>query len=61
MLKTAGGEVLVDPNGMTVATFDDDTRGKSNCKRESAEYWPPVKAAAGAMLTGASNGRRDRG
>src|SRR5215471_9160896 len=50
--KTATGEVLADPQGMTVYTFDHDTKGKSNCKGECAEYWPPVKAAAGATPSG---------
>jgi predicted lipoprotein with Yx(FWY)xxD motif len=50
--KAAGGEVLPDPNGMTVYTFDHDTQGKSNYKGECAEFWPPVKDAAGAMPTG---------
>lgn len=50
--KTAGGEVLGDPKGMTLYTFDKDTAGKSNCTGDCAEYWPPVKASAGDKPTG---------
>ena len=31
---------------MTVYIYDKDTKGKSNCYGECAEYWPPVKATA---------------
>jgi predicted lipoprotein with Yx(FWY)xxD motif len=41
--KTSMGNVLADPKGMTLYTFDKDTSGKSNCNGECAEYWPPVK------------------
>jgi predicted lipoprotein with Yx(FWY)xxD motif len=50
--KTSGGEILVDPNGMTVYTYDSDVAGKSTCMGDCAEYWPPVKASADARATG---------
>jgi predicted lipoprotein with Yx(FWY)xxD motif len=50
--KTSMGNVLADPNGMTLYTFDKDMPGKSTCTGECAVHWPPVKAAAGAKATG---------
>jgi predicted lipoprotein with Yx(FWY)xxD motif len=49
---TAMGKVLTDAKGMTLYTYDKDTPGMSNCSGECAEYWPPVKAEAGAKPTG---------
>jgi predicted lipoprotein with Yx(FWY)xxD motif len=45
-VKTSVGTVLGDAKGMTVYTYDKDTKGTSNCYGECAEYWPPVKATA---------------
>ena len=45
-MKTLVGTVLADAKGMTVYTYDKDTKGASNCNGECAEYWPPVKATA---------------
>ena len=50
--KTSMGNVLADPNGMTLYTFDKDTPGKSACTGECAVHWPPMKAAADAKATG---------
>jgi len=50
--KTSLGNVLTDPNGMTLYTYDKDSAGKSNCSGECAEYWPPVKASADAKAAG---------
>ena len=50
--KTSMGNVLTDPKGMTLYTFDKDTSGKSNCNGECAEYWPPVNAKADAKPVG---------
>jgi len=50
--KTSLGNVLADPDGMTLYTFDKDSTGKSNCNGECAEYWPPVKAGADAKPVG---------
>ena len=41
---SSSGKILVDANGMTVYTYDQDASGKSNCNGQCAEYWPPVKA-----------------
>jgi predicted lipoprotein with Yx(FWY)xxD motif len=49
---TSLGNVLADPNGMTLYTYDKDAPGKSNCNGECAEYWPPMKAAADAKAVG---------
>jgi predicted lipoprotein with Yx(FWY)xxD motif len=49
---TSAGNVLADPNGMTLYTFDKDTAGKSNCNGKCAEFWPPVKAAADSKPVG---------
>jgi predicted lipoprotein with Yx(FWY)xxD motif len=45
-VKTSAGTVLADAKGMTVYTYDKDTKGMSSCYGECAEYWPPVKATA---------------
>ena len=50
--KTSIGNVLADPNGMTLYTFDKDTSGKSVCTGQCAINWPPVRAAADAKPTG---------
>jgi predicted lipoprotein with Yx(FWY)xxD motif len=50
--KTSMGNVLADPAGMTLYTFDKDTPGKSVCNDQCAVNWPPVKAAADAKPTG---------
>jgi predicted lipoprotein with Yx(FWY)xxD motif len=47
---TAKGKTLVDPDGMTLYTFDrDDTPGKSNCGGKCAGNWPPLVAPADAV------------
>lgn len=51
-MKTSLGKVLVDAKGMTLYTFDKDTKGKSNCYGECAEYWPPATASASDKPTG---------
>jgi predicted lipoprotein with Yx(FWY)xxD motif len=52
-VKTAGGR-LVDTNGMTLYTFDNDKAGsgKSACNGPCAVAWPPVVAAADAQPEG---------
>jgi predicted lipoprotein with Yx(FWY)xxD motif len=60
-VKTADG-MLVDHNGMTLYTFDNDAPGKSACNGGCATMWPPVMAATGAVAEGAmSIVRRDDG
>jgi predicted lipoprotein with Yx(FWY)xxD motif len=45
-MQTSLGKVLVNANGMTLYTYDEDASGKSNCNGECAEYWPPAAATA---------------
>ena len=53
MMDTALGSVLVDANGMTLYSFDNDVeKGKSNCYDACATKWPPFLAAAGDMADG---------
>lgn len=41
--------VLVDPRGMTVYSFDKDTRRKSACTGPCADNWPPVQASTAVL------------
>ncbi len=52
-VKTAGG-MLVNTNGMTLYTFDNDVAGsgKSVCNGPCAGLWPPVAAEADAKPEG---------
>ncbi|MEI4484635.1 hypothetical protein V8J36_00395 [Frigidibacter sp. MR17.14] len=52
MGKTAMGEVLTDPHGMTLYTFDKDKGGMSDCYDKCAMNWPPAMAAADAKASG---------
>jgi predicted lipoprotein with Yx(FWY)xxD motif len=45
---TRVGEVLAGPDGMTLYTYDEDTRGTSNCTGLCAAAWPPLHAPADA-------------
>jgi predicted lipoprotein with Yx(FWY)xxD motif len=51
---TSLGKVLVGENGMTVYTFDKDTKGaaKSACEGKCIVAWPPLLATADAMAEG---------
>ena len=51
---TSLGKVLVDMNGMTLYTFDKDTKGAamSACTDKCIAAWPPFIAAGGAMAEG---------
>jgi predicted lipoprotein with Yx(FWY)xxD motif len=46
------GTILVDADGMTLYTFDNDAPGVSNCNGKCAENWPPLMAEEGAMAEG---------
>lgn len=48
------GKILVDANGMTLYTFDKDTKGAtmSACTDKCIAAWPPLVAPAGAMAEG---------
>jgi predicted lipoprotein with Yx(FWY)xxD motif len=53
-METSLGTVFVDQNGMTLYTFDKDTKGAamSACVDKCIENWPPLLAADGAMAEG---------
>jgi len=38
------GQVLADPSGMTLYTYDNDQPGTSTCYGPCAENWPPMPA-----------------
>lgn len=42
--------VIVDHDGMTLYTFDNDAAGVSNCYDSCATSWPPLTADAGTEL-----------
>ncbi len=46
--------VLTDPQGLTLYTFDRDTKdsGKSACNGTCATTWPPLMAAPGSDASG---------
>ncbi|MFC4786439.1 COG4315 family predicted lipoprotein [Nocardioides sp. MAHUQ-72] len=43
--STSAGTVLVDPAGMTLYAFANDSKGHSTCSGSCATYWPPVPGA----------------
>lgn len=45
-------DVLVDANGMTLYTFDKDTKDVSNCYDGCAAKWPPLFAETGDKAEG---------
>lgn len=47
-----GKKIFTDANGMTLYTFANDKKGKSNCNGTCATNWPPLKAAADAAPMG---------
>lgn len=44
--------MLVNPEGMTLYTYDKDSTGMSACNGKCAENWPPLMAVEGASTTG---------
>jgi predicted lipoprotein with Yx(FWY)xxD motif len=48
------GTILVDPNGMTLYTFDNDQKGEaaSACTGKCIAAWPPLVAPADATAQG---------
>ncbi len=48
------GKILVGPKGMTLYTFDNDTKGEtaSACTGKCIGAWPPLVAPAGAKAEG---------
>lgn len=51
-VETDSGPILVDMNGMTLYTFDNDTEGVSNCYDQCAVNWPILAAAEGDVAEG---------
>lgn len=52
MRESPAGQIMTTPDGMTVYTFDEDTRGASSCYGECAQEWPPVTAPSSAQPFG---------
>lgn len=50
--EVGGAKIYTDAHGMTLYTFDKDTKGKSNCYDKCATNWPPLKASADAKDEG---------
>lgn len=46
------GKIWVDAKGMTLYTFDKDTKGMSACYDKCAAAWPPLMAEKGAKAEG---------
>src|SRR5579883_2526656 len=49
---TPKGKALVDSDGMTLYTFDNDSKGKSNCNGQCANLWLPLIATTDASASG---------
>jgi len=52
-METSKGQVLAGAEGMTLYTFDKDSKGMSNCYDTCAKNWPPFIAAKGDKASGA--------
>ena len=54
VVETSAGKVYADQNGMTLYTFDKDTKGaaESACTGDCIVKWPPFLAAEGAAAEG---------
>ncbi len=46
------GKIWTDQKGMTLYTFDKDAGGKSNCYKQCAATWHPLKAGKSARASG---------
>ncbi len=51
-METDKGEILTNADGMTLYTFDKDTKGVTNCYDDCATKWPPAMAADDASADG---------
>ena len=49
---TAKGKALVNGDGMTLYTFDNDSKDKSNCNGPCANLWLPLIATTDASAAG---------
>ncbi len=47
-----GAKIYTDSNGMSLYTFDKDSKGVSNCNDGCAVKWPPLAAPANAEGAG---------
>ena len=52
LAETSKGKAWVDMNGMTLYTFDKDTKTRSKCNDKCAVEWPPLAAAATDQASG---------
>ncbi|OOG67594.1 hypothetical protein B0E45_23410 [Sinorhizobium sp. A49] len=52
MVDTKVGKVMTTGTGMTLYTFDKDTKGKSNCDTNCLKMWPAFHAAAKSKAEG---------
>ncbi|WP_376743516.1 hypothetical protein [Ensifer canadensis] len=52
MVDTKVGKVMTTDSGMTLYTFDKDTKGKSNCDADCLKIWPAFHAAAKSKAAG---------
>jgi predicted lipoprotein with Yx(FWY)xxD motif len=52
MVDTKMGKVWATEKGMTLYTFDKDTKGKSNCDEKCLKNWPAFHADAKAKAEG---------
>jgi predicted lipoprotein with Yx(FWY)xxD motif len=48
MMDAKMGKVMTTPKGMTLCTFDKDTKDKSNCDAKCLKNWPAFHADAEA-------------
>jgi predicted lipoprotein with Yx(FWY)xxD motif len=59
-VKSANG-IVVSPSGMTLYTFDKDSKGKSNCSGQCAAKWPPFTVGTAPKSNEYSTVKRDDG
>jgi predicted lipoprotein with Yx(FWY)xxD motif len=52
MVDTKMGKIMTTDKGMTLYTFDKDTKGKSNCDAACLKKWPAFHAASKAKAEG---------
>ncbi|PSH66438.1 MULTISPECIES: COG4315 family predicted lipoprotein [Phyllobacterium] len=52
LTETKMGKIYTTEKGMTLYTFDKDTKGKSNCDAKCLANWPAFYAEAGAKAEG---------
>lgn len=60
LVQVSGNTVLTASNGMTLYTFDRDSKGVSNCYNDCADSWPPYVASANASAPAAGFSKVER-